>query len=128
MKTVHFKYRLHGKGKIMCIETQQKAQFLVVTFLEKRLSAALAPQFESKMKTLVETGYKSIVLDLSHVDFMDSRGLGAIVSSFKLLNNQGSFALCGVHGAVTSLLNLTRMDKIFPIYSSLEEAIGDSDQ
>jgi len=112
----------------MCIETQEKEQFLVVTFLEKRLSAALAPKFELKMRELIQAGHQHILLDLSHVDFIDSSGLGAIVSSFKLLNNQGDFILCGVHGAVISLLNLTRMDKIFPIYASLEEALKDCHQ
>lgn len=107
----------------MCIETQQKDRFLVVTFLEKRLSAALAPQFELRMRELIQAGHQDILLDLSRVDFIDSSGLGAVVSSFKLLGNKGHFVLCGVHGAVNSLLNLTRMDKVFSIYASLEEAI-----
>ncbi|OQW90517.1 MAG: anti-anti-sigma factor [Beggiatoa sp. IS2] len=105
----------------MCIETQKKDQFLIVTFLEKRLSAALL-----RMKALIQAGHQYILLDLSHVDFIDSSGLGAIVSSFKLLGNKGNFVLCGVHGAVMSLLNLTRMDRVFPIYASLEEAIRDA--
>lgn len=109
----------------MCIEKQQNGQFLVVTFTEKRLSAALASQFEQRMKELIEAGHQHLILDLAKVDFIDSSGLGAIVASFKLLGNKGDFILCGVHGAVASLLNLTRMDRIFPVYKHLDDAISE---
>lgn len=107
----------------MCISSQQQDQFLVITFTEKRLSAALAPEFENKVKNLINEGHTTIILDLSNVGFLDSSGLGAIVSSFQALNGQGEFILCGVQGAVASLFKLTRMDKIFKIYANLEDAL-----
>lgn len=107
----------------MCISHHQQDRFLVITFEEKRFGAALASEFENKVKLLINEGHTAIVLDLSNVGFLDSSGLGAIVSSFQALNGRGEFVLCGVHGAVASLFKLTRMDKIFKIYANLEEAL-----
>jgi anti-sigma B factor antagonist len=106
----------------MCIEIQQKNQFLVVTIVENRLDAALAPQFRDRMKELIEVGHHSIILNLDRVNFIDSSGLGVIVSSLKMLGGQGDLILCGAQGTVASLFKLTRMDKVFPMYSTLEQA------
>lgn len=106
----------------MCIETQQQEQFLIVTIVENRLDAALAPVFRDRMKELIEIGHQSIILNLARVDFIDSSGLGVIVSSLKMLGGQGHFILCGAQGTVASLFKLTRMDKVFPMYTTLEQA------
>lgn len=63
------------------------------------------------------------MLDLSEVDFIDSSGLGAIVSSLKAVGKQGNLIICGIGETVLSLFRLTRMDRVFQIVSSPEEAV-----
>ncbi|EIJ41460.1 anti-anti-sigma factor [Beggiatoa alba B18LD] len=105
------------------LKTEQKGRFLVVSVLEKRLDASLAPYFKDEMKALINSGQKNIILDLSQTDFLDSSGLGAIVSTLKLLQGEGELILCGVQGAVVSLFKLTRMDKIFSMYPTIADAL-----
>lgn len=90
----------------------------------KRLDASVALAFKQEVQKLVESGEKSLVLDLESVQFMDSSGLGAMVSILKALGTSGKLAVCNVTGAVLSLFKLTRMDKVFTIAGAPDEAIG----
>ena len=89
----------------------------------RRLDAAVAPSFKQQVVALVQGGQARIVVDLRRVDFLDSSGLGALVSILKALGGQGSLAVCGAKGSVMSLFKLTRMDKVFAIEDTRANAI-----
>lgn len=107
----------------MLIEERQEGNTLVVKVQESRLDAHVAVGFKDKMFQLIDQGSTDLVLDLSSVDFIDSSGLGSIVSSLKRLGGQGSLVVCGLHGAIQSMFKLTRMDRVFSIYATAEEAL-----
>lgn len=107
----------------MHIEDRKIGNALVVKPLEKRIDASSASDFKGKMIDWITGGSNRIVLDLSEVDFIDSSGLGAIVSSLKAIGNQGDLIICGIGETVLSLFRLTRMDRVFQIVSSPEEAV-----
>ena len=65
---------------------------------------------------MIESGHPLIALDLSEVDFIDSSGLGAIVSVLKQLDGRGDLVIVGAKPAVMNLFRLTRMDKVFRMY------------
>lgn len=89
----------------------------------KRLDASVAPAFKQAVLRAVQDGEPKLVIDLEEVDFVDSSGLGAMVSILKSLGAGGAVAVCNVKGAVGSLFKLTRMDKVFAILPGREEAI-----
>ena len=89
----------------------------------RRLDAAVAPAFKQRVVDLVQAGEKRIVVDLSRVDFLDSSGLGALVSVLKALGGQGALAVCGAKGSVMALFKLTRMDKVFAIEDTRANAV-----
>ncbi len=66
---------------------------------------------------------KILILDLSGVSFMDSSGIGQLVSIFKKcsLEDRG-FALAGLTTNVTQLLSITKLDRVFKIFASISEA------
>jgi anti-sigma B factor antagonist len=64
-----------------------------------------------------------IVLDLSEVDFIDSSGLGAIVTELKKVRPDGDIRLSGVRDRVKSLLELTRLEQYFEIHVSEDAAV-----
>jgi anti-sigma B factor antagonist len=96
---------------------------LVVKPLEKRLDAYLSADFKSGMISRIGSGNTRIVLDLSQVEFVDSSGLGAIISVLKTLGDTGELALSGMRPNVMSLCRLTRMDRVFQIFGSEQEAV-----
>lgn len=108
----------------MQLEHHSVDDLVVVTLQESRLDAAVADQFKTTMLAFVEAGQNRLVLDLSHVDFIDSSGLGAVVSILKSVGGRGTLRLCGLRDSVYSIFKLTRMTQVFSIHPSAEEAIA----
>ena len=90
----------------------------------RRLDASAAPAFRQAVVQVIEGGETRLVLDLAQVEFLDSSGLGAMVSILKALGSRGSVAVCNARGAVLSLFQLTRMDKVFTIVPTREDAVA----
>jgi anti-sigma B factor antagonist len=107
----------------MKLNDEQRDGVLVVRVEERRLDASKAPQFKDEMTRRIEAGSNLIVLDLSQVDFVDSSGLGAIVTCLKRLGPRGNLAISGTKGAVTRLFALTRMDRVFPLHDTVDAAV-----
>jgi len=97
---------------------------VLINVNEDRLDSRSAPAFKEYFTQTVNKEVQKIVLDLSCVRFMDSSGLGALISSLKFINSQGSIILIGIQPNVEGLMTLTRMDRLFPQYESLEQAIA----
>ena len=98
----------------MELKDRKEGQVLIVKPMGKRLDASVALGFKEKMT----------VLDLSEVDFMDSSGLGAIISSLKALGGKGELAISGIQEIVLQLFKLTRMDQIFRIFKDEKDAVS----
>lgn len=107
----------------MQILTKPVNGVLVVTLAEKRLDSRLAVGFKDKMGELIENGNRSIVIDLSAVDFIDSSGIGCLVTCLKIIGPKGRIALWGLKPAVESMFKLTRMDRVFTLCASEEQAL-----
>jgi anti-sigma B factor antagonist len=107
----------------MQIEDKRMGNILVVRPLDARIDASSAPDFKGRMLDWIQEGNASILLDLSEVDFIDSSGLGAIVSSLKAVGHEGDLVICGVRETVMSLFRLTRMNRVFQIFASEQEAL-----
>ncbi len=106
------------------IEVEHRAGVTVVAPAVPRLDATIAPAFRQAVVDRVERGERRLVLDLGRVEFMDSSGLGALVSILKAAGSQGAMALCQARGSVQGLLTLTRMDRVFRIVPTRDEAVA----
>ena len=106
------------------LAVQREGGVTVVAPTARRLDATVAPGFKKAVVALVEGGDTRLVLDLSAVEFLDSSGLGAMVSILKALGNRGTVLVCGARGAVLSLFQLTRMDKVFAILPTRADAVA----
>ena len=107
----------------MRFEQTEKGNVLVAKVLDSRIVADVAPRFKHQLINYVNNGHRSIVLDLEAVSFIDSSGLGALVSGLKAIGKDGDLVLSGTCGNVTSMFKLTRMDKVFRMFGTQEEAI-----
>ena len=107
----------------MLVEIRQAENALVVTVSERRIDASVAMQFKSALQEAVGDLEGPVVLDLSRVEFLDSSGLGAVVGSMKFLGRERRLFLAGLTQTVEKVFRITRMDKVFEIYPSVEEAL-----
>ncbi len=87
------------------------------------LDASNAKEFKAKAASLIVPGAK-VVLDLSGLRFVDSSGLGALLSCLRQLNAcGGSLKLCSMQKPVRALFELVRMHRVFEIFNTREEAL-----
>ncbi len=107
----------------MQIDTIVQGDVLVITIGEKRLDARCATLFREQVSELIKAGHHRLVLNLAAVEFVDSSGLGALVSILKTLGPRGELVLCGIRESVFGLFKLTRMDKVFFITPGEAEAV-----
>ncbi len=96
----------------------------VVKVEEKRLESSVALDFRERIVEFIKKGNLHIVLNLSEVEFIDSSGLAAMVSALKTLGGKGNLVICGVRESVLVLFQLTRLDRVFRLFSSEKEAIA----
>lgn len=94
----------------------------IVTVNADRIDAAMAIQFKEELRSETENGSDRVVLDLSAVQFIDSSGLGALVAGMKQLGDARRLDLAGLTPTVEKVFQLTRMDTVFRLFTTLDEA------
>jgi len=87
-----------------------------------RLDVTSATKFRREITEVAATKPKYLLIDLTDVSFMDSSGLGALVSALKSIRTvDGDMAICSLSEQVQMLFELTSMSKIFKIYNDRED-------
>lgn len=107
----------------MQMQYEKIGEVMVVRLLDRRVDASVAADFKERMAGLINEGNTLVVLDMEQVDFIDSSGLGAIVSSLKLIGRKGDLVISGLNRTVLSMFKLTRMDRVFRIFQDKDEAV-----
>ncbi|MBT1071807.1 STAS domain-containing protein [Pelotalea chapellei] len=109
----------------MNLKTETNAKVKVIFVREERLDAHNSDELKSEMNRLFEEGAKDLVIDLKEVRFIDSSGLGVLVSGFKNSSTrQGTLKLSGLQSQVKSMFELTRLHRVFDIFPTVDEALG----
>lgn len=88
---------------------------VVVSVQESRIDAAIATRFKDRMREIVVKMRKPMLIDMTAVDFMDSSGLGAMISVRKAMPDGMRLSLRGLTPNVERVFRLTRMDAVFDI-------------
>ncbi|GGL97718.1 STAS domain-containing protein [Pseudooceanicola nanhaiensis] len=108
----------------MELDAREVAGVTVISVHAERIDAAAAIRFKDAMRAAIPGGPRRIVLDLGAVDFIDSSGLGAIVSVMKGLAEGQRLDLAALQPKVDKVFRLTRMDSVFAIHADLDRALG----
>lgn len=110
----------------MKMEISQFGPVTVVKPCDRRLDAPSAVGFKATMRSVSDGGAQHIVLDMSRIDFLDSSGLGALIAVLKHLTPDKKFEVTGLTPAVRKVFNLTRMDHVFKVYTTIDQVVPDS--
>lgn len=107
----------------MKLAQRTQGEVLVLTPQEDRLDAAAATSFKSQLADFMNQGRMRLVLDLGMVEFVDSSGLGALLSSYRsAVQSGGRLVLCGLRPQVRALFTLTKMNKVLQDYDDSDSA------
>jgi len=99
-----------------------------VTVLEVRGTVKLgesAQQFAAELEDIFQNATGGVVVDVAEIDYLDSTGIGELVGHLqKFSQAKRRVALLRPHRRLESLLKLTRLDSVFPIYWERAEAVA----
>lgn len=74
--------------------------------------------------TLMEQGHLRLMLDMTDLEYVNSSGLNLLIGMFtKARNAGGELVICGISAKVRKLLVMTRLDAVFKIHGSVQEAL-----
>ncbi|MFO7983230.1 MAG: STAS domain-containing protein [Desulfuromonadales bacterium] len=109
----------------MVVDIHEKDDVLLMEIQEERLDAHNSGELKNRMLSLFEEGKVNIVINLGEVRFIDSSGLGALVSGYKNASaRNGNLKLCSLQPQVKSMFELTRLHRVFEIFPTTDEAVG----
>ena len=109
----------------MPIETKNINDVTIITADVDRATIIVAESFKNSVEFEIASNGKKFIFNLSSCEFIDSTFLSALVISYKrIVENGGELIIIGLKPAVKSMFQLTRLDKIFEIYTKEEEALS----
>lgn len=108
----------------MNLDQKKINAFNVLTILDERIDAHNSAELKEYLLQMIERGEINIVVQLEHVRFIDSSGLGALLSGHKhSVAKAGQFALANIQRQVLSMFELTRLNRVFEIYTDINEVL-----
>ena len=101
----------------MEIKCRDEGSDVLVVDVSGDLDARCAGDLKLTLNEKIEAGKVWVLVNLSEVPYMDSAGLGVLVSGLKNTNRQnGDLRLWGLQPDVRNIFELTRLNKVFQIF------------
>jgi len=98
---------------------------VIVVDLEGKITLGEGDEMlKDKVNSLINQGYRKIVLNLAEVPYLDSAGLGEVVRAYTTVSRQsGSLKLLSLTKRITDLLSITKLLTVFETFDSEDEAV-----
>ncbi len=108
------------------IPTRQEDDGIWVVAPTGRLDTNLAPDLEDTLKDLLDKGNFWLIVDMSDVGYISSRGLKSLVSAWRMAqDSQGDVVLCTLVPQVASIFDMVGFNQVFAIFDTCNEALAD---
>jgi anti-sigma B factor antagonist len=123
---------LHCDEAVMSARMQLRTEVVdiagwTVVSVFGEVDVATAPELKERLTGLVNDGRVKLVLDLSGVDFLDSTGLGMIVSALKRARtHNGDLRIVCTESRITRLFEITGLDKALTVWPTADAAVAGS--
>ena len=109
----------------MEIEQRPSGDVMILDLRGKLTIGSGDELLKDKINSLVQQGQKKLLLNLADVPYVDSAGLGAIVSSYTTVSRDGgSLKLLGLTSRIKDLLAITKLLTVFDTYESESDAVA----
>ena len=109
----------------MNIKQNAKGDVMVLNLSGKIMGGPDHEKFMTEVKTLIAGGHVDVLLDMSKVSWVNSTGLGILVSGYHTLKkNGGRLKICQVSDRIDNILNVTQLKLVFETFDSCDEALA----
>jgi len=106
------------------LTTRQVGDVTVIDATGRITLGEAASSFRDLIRDLATKGNKKILLNLSDVSYIDSSGIGEMVSSFTTVTNHGGqLKLLGLSKRVKDLLQITKLYTVFEVFEDEASAV-----
>jgi len=110
----------------MKFDVTKNGTSVVLTLKERKLDVSVSPELKGEFILLCRPTLKTLIIDLSAVEFCDSSGLSALlIADRQMREHSGVIKLVGVHKKVLALLKISQLDKVFQIFDTVTKAQKD---
>ncbi len=114
---------IHGKEN-MKLNSREQDGVVVLEPKGKIMGGPDATALKESIRDYVNANKKKVVIDLAEVDWMNSTGLGIMISCLKTVKEAGGdLKLANVTDKIKSLLTITKLVTVFDSFDSTDEAI-----
>lgn len=108
----------------MNTKVHEKYNAAVVELSGKIEGGPFASEFKTTLLNLLKENKKNIVVDMSHIKFINSNGIGILVGGYTTVKNGGgNLKLVNSGDKVKGVLSITKLNQVFTNYNSVEEAL-----
>lgn len=98
---------------------------IVVLDITGEIDLYNAPEIKDIINKLIEEKKYNVIINLEHVTYIDSSGIGALISSLSNLKKyQGGLKIINVFASVRKVFELTKLTSFFEIYDAEDEAVS----
>lgn len=109
----------------MRVQTKERNGVVVLVFQGKLMGGPDADYLREVVHKLIEQGKRRVVADLSGVNWINSTGVGILITGYTTLRkNGGDLKLLHVSTKIRSILYVTKLNLIFECYDSEDEAVA----
>lgn len=105
--------------------TIRKLDDLLIVKLQDRAAIEMADDLKKQLLSEIEHGYVRVIVELKQVEMVDSTFLGVLVTALKRCTaGGGELTIAGIRQPVLTMFELTRLNRIFQILDTTEDAIS----
>jgi anti-sigma B factor antagonist len=109
----------------MAVKEKIQGDVAILVISGKLMGGEETKEVHEKVKSLLADGLKKIVIDLSKVKWLNSSGLGILISCLtSITNGGGKLKIAGATEKVNSLLMITKLITVFDSYESADRAVA----
>ncbi len=107
----------------MRIQVEEKTG-INICYPEGDIDINTSPQVKKTFDKVLQTKAQKVIINLKGVGYIDSSGLATLVEILKNFRKQGGrLKLCNLSNKVKSLFEITKLERLFDIIDSEEEAV-----
>ena len=109
----------------MKVKTIEKYGAVVIELKGNVMGGPEAQEFSDTLHKLIDDNKKNVIVDLAETKFMNSSGLGMLISGYTTMKNGGgSMKLANATEKIESLLVITKLISVFEHYTSVDDAVN----
>ena len=112
----------------MKIKQNPQGEVMVLELSGKIMGGPDFDKFKGEITDLIEKGFTNVILDMSGVPWINSTGLGILITGYHSLKAaEGSMKICNVKERVLSIFYISQLENIFQVFETMDEAMASFD-